>query len=44
MIGWKPHESQPKPLKRGTATTSMTEIPTLVSSTSSSSQSETSNH
>lgn len=32
MIGWKPHQSQPKPLKRGSATTSMTEIPNLVTS------------
>lgn len=26
MIGWKPHESQPKPLKRGTALQSMKDI------------------
>lgn len=32
MIGWKPHESQPRPLKRGSATTSMTEIPKIASS------------
>ena len=26
MIGWNPHESQPKPLKRGSAAKSMREI------------------
>jgi NADH dehydrogenase [ubiquinone] 1 alpha subcomplex assembly factor 5 len=29
MIGWKPHESQPKPLKRGSATRSFKEIDQL---------------
>jgi NADH dehydrogenase [ubiquinone] 1 alpha subcomplex assembly factor 5 len=29
MIGWKPHESQPKPLKRGSATRSFKDLDQL---------------
>jgi NADH dehydrogenase [ubiquinone] 1 alpha subcomplex assembly factor 5 len=29
MIGWKPHENQPKPLKRGTAKHSLKDINNL---------------
>jgi NADH dehydrogenase [ubiquinone] 1 alpha subcomplex assembly factor 5 len=31
LIGWKPHESQPKPLKRGSATMSFKDLDKLAS-------------